>query len=32
LARRARRTLRPPTDFIRARNPWVRFRRTTEGW
>ena len=31
LARRARRTLRPPTDRIRARKPWVRLRRMTEG-
>ena len=31
-ARRARRTLRPPILFMRARNPWVRLRRTTEGW
>lgn len=32
LARRARRTLRPPTVFIRARKPCVRLRLTTEGW
>jgi len=32
LARRARRTLRPPTVFMRARKPWVRLRLTTEGW
>ena len=31
-ARRARRTLRPPILFMRARKPWVRLRRTTEGW
>jgi hypothetical protein len=31
-ARRARRTLRPPMLFMRARKPWVRLRRTTEGW
>jgi hypothetical protein len=31
-ARRARRTLRPPILFIRARKPCVRLRRTTEGW
>jgi len=31
LARRAARTLRPPTVFIRARNPWVRARFTFEG-
>jgi len=30
-ARRARRTLRPPMLFIRARKPCVRLRRTTEG-
>ena len=32
LARRAESTLRPPTDFIRARNPCVRLRLITEGW
>ena len=32
LARRAERTLRPPTVFIRARNPCVRKRRIFEGW
>ena len=32
LARRAARTLRPPTVFIRARNPCVRARLTFEGW
>jgi hypothetical protein len=32
LARRAERTLRPPTVFIRARKPCVRLRRTTDGW
>jgi hypothetical protein len=31
-ARRARRTLRPPILFMRARKPCVRLRRTTEGW
>ena len=31
-ARRAERTLRPPTLFIRARKPCVRLRLTTEGW
>jgi len=31
LARRAARTLRPPTVFIRARNPCVRARLTFEG-
>ncbi len=31
LARRALMTARPPTVFIRARKPWVRLRRTTEG-
>ena len=31
-ARRARNTLRPPILFMRARKPWVRLRRTTEGW
>jgi hypothetical protein len=31
-ARRADRTLRPPTVFIRARNPCVRARRNFEGW
>ena len=30
-ARRARRTLRPPILFMRARKPCVRLRRTTEG-
>jgi hypothetical protein len=32
LARRADRTLRPPTVFILARNPCVRARRSLEGW
>jgi len=32
LARRAEITLRPPTVFIRARNPCVRARRMFEGW
>ena len=32
LARRAESTLRPPMDFMRARNPCVRLRLTTEGW
>jgi len=32
LARRAERTLRPPTVFMRARNPCVRARRNFEGW
>jgi hypothetical protein len=32
LARRAEITLRPPTVFIRARNPCVRARRSFEGW
>jgi len=31
-ARRARITARPPRLRIRTRNPWVRLRRTTEGW
>ena len=31
-ARRAERTLRPPTLFMRARKPCVRLRLTTEGW
>jgi hypothetical protein len=31
LARRALRTLRPPSVFIRARNPCVRARRILEG-
>ena len=32
LARRRRRTARPAFVFIRARNPCVRLRLTTEGW
>lgn len=32
LARRARITLRPPRVRMRTRKPWVRLRRTTEGW
>lgn len=32
LARRRLITLRPPTDDMRARKPWVRFRFTLEGW
>lgn len=32
LARRAFKTARPPLVAIRARKPWVRLRRTTEGW
>jgi hypothetical protein len=32
LARRAERTLRPPTVFMRARNPCVRARRIFDGW
>ena len=32
LARRALMTARPPRDFIRTRNPWVRARRTLEAW
>lgn len=31
-ARRADRTLRPPTVFIRARKPCVRARRIFDGW
>ena len=32
LARRRLITLRPPTDDMRARKPWVRFRFTLDGW
>lgn len=32
LARRRLITLRPPTDDIRARKPWVRLRFTLDGW
>ena len=32
MARRADRTLRPPTVFMRARKPCVRARRIFEGW
>lgn len=32
LARRRRRTLRPPAVFIRARNPWDRLRLILLGW
>lgn len=31
LARRARKTARPPRVFRRARNPWVRWRRVLDG-
>ena len=31
-ARREASTLRPPTERILARKPWVRLRLTTEGW
>jgi hypothetical protein len=31
-ARRRRRTARPPRVFMRARNPWVRFRLLLCGW
>jgi hypothetical protein len=32
LARRALITARPALVFMRARKPWVRLRRTVEGW
>src|SRR5262249_28190620 len=32
LARRADSTLRPPTEDMRARKPWLRARRILEGW
>src|SRR5262245_21068207 len=32
LARRRRRTVRPPRVFLRARNPWVRLRLLLCGW
>ena len=32
LARRRASTLRPPLVAMRARNPWVRLRRTLLGW